>query len=158
MTDIPRDADGSKLCAWCGGPIKQSGVGRSRDYCRRSCRQRAYERRQVDQVIERNKELTRAKLIKEFEAASLSSRDGSPVPRDSSRDEMRSDGDSSRDEMKTPVQNPVPAPQRRGRASGRPLLPPPPGVQRAEPLPLLGFGLGGSNRSADPDPQESGEG
>lgn len=42
-TTTPRDADGAKLCAWCGSEIKQSGVGRSRDYCRRSCRQRAYE-------------------------------------------------------------------------------------------------------------------
>ncbi|MFD6591856.1 hypothetical protein ACFWED_33825, partial [Streptomyces anulatus] len=35
-TETPRDADGNKLCGWCGGPIQQKGVGRSRDYCTRT--------------------------------------------------------------------------------------------------------------------------
>ncbi|MFG3223141.1 hypothetical protein [Streptomyces sp. NPDC048185] len=43
--DTPRDVDGEKLCAWCGGPIKQSGVGRSRDYCSRTHREYAYRAR-----------------------------------------------------------------------------------------------------------------
>ncbi|MEU3256102.1 hypothetical protein [Streptomyces sp. NPDC006997] len=43
--DTPRAADGEKLCAWCGGPIKQSGVGRSRDYCSRTHREYAYRAR-----------------------------------------------------------------------------------------------------------------
>lgn len=43
-TTTPRDADGAKLCAWCGSEIKQSGVGRSRDYCRRTRRRARHER------------------------------------------------------------------------------------------------------------------
>ncbi|MFH9583499.1 hypothetical protein ACH4MO_36755, partial [Streptomyces globisporus] len=35
------------LCAWCGAEFRQSGVGRTRAYCRRSCRQRAYEDRKT---------------------------------------------------------------------------------------------------------------
>ncbi|WP_369233828.1 hypothetical protein AB5J56_18350 [Streptomyces sp. R21] len=49
--DTPRDAEGSKLCAWCGEPIQQTGVGRSKDYCRRSCRQRAYEARRQREIV-----------------------------------------------------------------------------------------------------------
>lgn len=44
-TEEPRDSDGNKLCAWCGGPIRQSGVGRSRDYCSRTHREYAYRKR-----------------------------------------------------------------------------------------------------------------
>ncbi|MFH8797781.1 hypothetical protein [Streptomyces sp. NPDC017941] len=43
--DTPRATDGAKLCAWCGGEIKQSGVGRSRDYCSRTHREYAYRAR-----------------------------------------------------------------------------------------------------------------
>ncbi|WP_331722148.1 hypothetical protein OG416_39235 (plasmid) [Streptomyces longwoodensis] len=43
--DTPRANDGAKLCAWCGGEIKQSGVGRSRDYCSRTHREYAYRAR-----------------------------------------------------------------------------------------------------------------
>ena len=32
-------------CLWCGRPVPDAGVGRRRRYCRRSCRQRAYEQR-----------------------------------------------------------------------------------------------------------------
>ncbi|MBY6363601.1 hypothetical protein [Rhodococcoides corynebacterioides] len=32
-------------CVWCGRPVDESGTGRRRRYCRRSCRQRAYEQR-----------------------------------------------------------------------------------------------------------------
>ncbi len=32
-------------CPWCGRPVPESGTGRRRRYCRRSCRQRAYEQR-----------------------------------------------------------------------------------------------------------------
>ncbi|MBN4926731.1 hypothetical protein IEU95_07810 [Hoyosella rhizosphaerae] len=32
-------------CAWCGREVPDSGVGRRRQYCRQSCRQRAYEHR-----------------------------------------------------------------------------------------------------------------
>lgn len=44
-TETPRDGGGEKLCAWCGGPIRQSGVGRSRDYCSRTHREYAYRAR-----------------------------------------------------------------------------------------------------------------
>lgn len=33
-------------CQWCGRPVVQPDSGRRRKYCRRSCRQRAYEHRQ----------------------------------------------------------------------------------------------------------------
>ncbi|MFC9099293.1 hypothetical protein ACFT2A_42875, partial [Streptomyces sp. NPDC057072] len=49
--DTPRDPDGAKLCAWCGSPIQQNGIGRSKDYCRRSCRQRAYEARKQREAV-----------------------------------------------------------------------------------------------------------
>jgi hypothetical protein len=50
--ETPRTPDGAKLCAWCGGEIKQSGVGRSRDYCRRLCRDRAYKQRRDQRLID----------------------------------------------------------------------------------------------------------
>lgn len=50
-TETPRTPDGAKLCAWCGGEIRQSGVGRSRDYCRRLCRDRAYKQRRDQRLI-----------------------------------------------------------------------------------------------------------
>lgn len=37
---------GEATCAWCGRPVDEGGLGRRRRYCRRSCRQRAYEQRQ----------------------------------------------------------------------------------------------------------------
>lgn len=36
---------GEASCAWCGRPVNEGGTGRRRRYCRRSCRQRAYEQR-----------------------------------------------------------------------------------------------------------------
>ncbi len=35
----------SATCAWCGREVVTEGPGRTRKYCRRSCRQRAYEAR-----------------------------------------------------------------------------------------------------------------
>jgi hypothetical protein len=32
-------------CRWCGRDVTDAGMGRRRQYCRRSCRQRAYEQR-----------------------------------------------------------------------------------------------------------------
>jgi hypothetical protein len=32
-------------CRWCGREVADVGVGRRRQYCRQSCRQRAYEQR-----------------------------------------------------------------------------------------------------------------
>ncbi|WP_123459618.1 hypothetical protein [Streptomyces sp. PanSC19] len=46
MAEIPVDEHGDRLCLWCGTVVAQTGTGRKRDYCRRSCRQRAYEERQ----------------------------------------------------------------------------------------------------------------
>ncbi|WP_331751152.1 hypothetical protein OG215_38230 (plasmid) [Streptomyces globisporus] len=40
--ETPWDAEGNKICQGCDGPIVQSGIGRSRDYCSRLCRDRAY--------------------------------------------------------------------------------------------------------------------
>lgn len=35
----------SQACAWCGCAVTDSELGRRRKYCKRSCRQRAYEQR-----------------------------------------------------------------------------------------------------------------
>jgi hypothetical protein len=32
-------------CRWCGRDVSDAALGRRRQYCRRSCRQRAYEQR-----------------------------------------------------------------------------------------------------------------
>lgn len=32
-------------CRWCGRDVPDTGMGRRRQYCRQSCRQRAYEQR-----------------------------------------------------------------------------------------------------------------
>ncbi|WP_390893399.1 hypothetical protein [Mycobacterium deserti] len=34
-------------CRWCGREVADAGLGRRRQYCRQSCRQRAYEQRAV---------------------------------------------------------------------------------------------------------------
>ncbi|MGW2485454.1 hypothetical protein ACWCWQ_37160 [Streptomyces sp. NPDC001571] len=49
--ETPRDGAGAKACAWCGGPIKQSGVGRSRDYCSRTHKEYAYRSRRDAKLI-----------------------------------------------------------------------------------------------------------
>lgn len=43
MTAVRRSRSAS--CAWCGREVISEGPGRTRRYCRRSCRQRAYEAR-----------------------------------------------------------------------------------------------------------------
>ncbi|BFP57575.1 hypothetical protein SCMC78_73820 (plasmid) [Streptomyces sp. CMC78] len=48
--ETPRAPDGAKLCGWCGGPIQQSGVGRSRDYCSRTHREYAYRDRREAEI------------------------------------------------------------------------------------------------------------
>lgn len=81
-TEIP-----SRLCAWCGGPVpEQKGAGRRRDYCRRSCRQRAYEERQTQERIEERERLARIALL--AEVATKPSRDEMPVTPIPTRDEM----------------------------------------------------------------------
>lgn len=112
--DTPRDGDGNKLCAWCGEPIRQSGVGRSRDYCRRSCRQRAYEARQQREAV-----------VAAVAAA--------VARRDSSRVETRSPDIPSRDETNAAGPRPVPA-QAADSAGGDFLLAPPAGSPHESPL------------------------
>ncbi|AWH97305.1 hypothetical protein [Dietzia psychralcaliphila] len=55
-TDAPADQPpprrGEASCAWCGRPVDEGSTGRRRRYCRRSCRQRAYEQRQSLRVRE----------------------------------------------------------------------------------------------------------
>ena len=34
-------------CRWCGREVADAGMGRRRQYCRQSCRQRAYEQRSL---------------------------------------------------------------------------------------------------------------
>ena len=41
MTRRPRP----QPCRWCGRDVTGAGIGRRRQYCRQSCRQRAYEQR-----------------------------------------------------------------------------------------------------------------
>ncbi|WP_085233026.1 hypothetical protein [Mycobacterium conspicuum] len=36
---------GPQPCRWCGRDVTEVGLGRRRQYCRQSCRQRAYEQR-----------------------------------------------------------------------------------------------------------------
>ncbi|WP_342011542.1 hypothetical protein [Corynebacterium bovis] len=42
-----RRGDRPVHCLWCGRPITDNPTGRPRRYCRRSCRQRAYEQRKA---------------------------------------------------------------------------------------------------------------
>lgn len=41
---MPRPAR-PRPCRWCGRDVGDAGTGRRRQYCRQSCRQRAYEQR-----------------------------------------------------------------------------------------------------------------
>ena len=47
--DVQDPAPG--LCEWCGRPVRQGATGRRRRYCRRSCRQRAYEARKQREAV-----------------------------------------------------------------------------------------------------------
>ncbi|MET9957303.1 hypothetical protein ABZ135_37905 [Streptomyces sp. NPDC006339] len=99
--DTPRDGSGAKLCAWCGSPVEQPATGRSRDYCRRSCRQRAYEERQV------------AKRIAEaVDARHVSSRDEQRAPApESTRDEtVRPRPEKKKPQVVAPARPPAPRP------------------------------------------------
>lgn len=67
--------DGHHLCDWCGHPFRPpKATGRTPRYCRRSCRQRAYEARQT------------RREIRSAVGAVLANR-----RQDSSRDETRTD-------------------------------------------------------------------
>ncbi|WP_460073924.1 hypothetical protein, partial [Streptomyces sp. YKOK-I1] len=51
-TDIPRDADGRRLCEHCHTkPVPESRGTKPRRYCSRNCVQRAYEARKVREAI-----------------------------------------------------------------------------------------------------------
>jgi hypothetical protein len=42
---ITRRRTRTQPCRWCGREVDDAGLGRRRQYCRQSCRQRAYEQR-----------------------------------------------------------------------------------------------------------------
>lgn len=44
LTDVSRRTR-PQPCRWCGREVADAGLGRRRQYCRQSCRQRAYEQR-----------------------------------------------------------------------------------------------------------------
>lgn len=44
--------NGGRPCAWCGEPVRQQGLGRSREYCRRTCRELAYRDRRQRRLID----------------------------------------------------------------------------------------------------------
>ncbi|WP_159391801.1 hypothetical protein [Streptomyces viridochromogenes] len=148
--ESPRDAHGNRLCEYCGDPVPKSLGTKPKRYCKRSCRQRAYE-------VRKNREATIAAVAMAV-ARDRTSRDdartGSPMSRDvpkplvapgvpapapsgdfllappaASPQEPRVLPESRRAPM-GPMP-PVPPGKRR-----RPLLPPAPGVTR-ETLPLF---------------------
>lgn len=83
--ETPRTPDGAKLCAWCGGPIRQSGVGRSRDYCSRTHKEYAYRERATQKRI--------AQAL--ADASPISTTDEVPSPQDSTTDEIRPAAETS---------------------------------------------------------------
>lgn len=44
-TSAARRRNRPQPCRWCGREVPDAGMGRRRQYCRQSCRQRAYEQR-----------------------------------------------------------------------------------------------------------------
>lgn len=93
--ETPRDADGVPLCEWCGGQVRQPGVGRQRRYCRQSCRQRAYEERRVAARVEAEAQ-QRVQGVNQYWVARMAGVDSS---RDTTDDSSRDGGQSSRDEV-----------------------------------------------------------
>lgn len=143
MTDTPRTTDGAKLCAWCGGPIRQSGVGRSRDYCGRTCRELAYrERATQKRIAQALADASPVSSTDDSRASRIPSVDVSerpplpPIPaapiREPSPDlDARLDALADPDPVQ-PVRRPalpLPPPGPRGKR----LFPPPPGRARPEP-------------------------
>ncbi|WP_082274668.1 hypothetical protein [Mycobacterium innocens] len=45
MSPARRQRARPQPCRWCGRDVTDAGMGRRRQYCRQSCRQRAYEQR-----------------------------------------------------------------------------------------------------------------
>lgn len=61
-------------CRWCGRDVADSGLGRRRQYCRQSCRQRAYEQRASINGVQGTSLPTDAVVLSADEAADLSDR------------------------------------------------------------------------------------
>lgn len=61
-------------CRWCGRDVADVGMGRRRQYCRQSCRQRAYEQRAMISRGEVAALPTDAVVLSAEEAADLSDR------------------------------------------------------------------------------------
>lgn len=74
--ETPKDGAGAKLCGWCGGQIRQSGVGRSKDYCTRTHKEYAYRARRDARLIANA--LADARPVSTT-AESVSTTDGTPV-------------------------------------------------------------------------------
>jgi hypothetical protein len=71
-----------RWCEWCGQPYRQAPTGRTARYCRRSCRQRAYEhRRELDRTQAAVTEAERAALAarEELPTTEPSRDDSDPV-------------------------------------------------------------------------------
>ncbi|WP_073694194.1 hypothetical protein [Mycobacterium sp. ST-F2] len=58
-------------CRWCGREVADAGMGRRRQYCRQSCRQRAYEQRAM---VKGTNLAEDAVVLSAEEAAALSDR------------------------------------------------------------------------------------
>jgi hypothetical protein len=58
-------------CRWCGREVADAGLGRRRQYCRQSCRQRAYEQRAI---VKRTSLAPDAVVLTAEEASELSDR------------------------------------------------------------------------------------
>ena len=61
-------------CRWCGRDVTDVGMGRRRQYCRQSCRQRAYEQRALINRGEATALPTDAVVLSADDAADLSDR------------------------------------------------------------------------------------
>ncbi len=132
--ETPRSPDGAKLCAWCAESIRQSGVGRSRDYCKRLCREQAYRKRRDERLIQ--KALADAQAVSSTgETTARKRAPVSPVDETASVQAGRPIPAPARltlpDAWRAPAQLPV------RRTLSRPrLLPPPPGFERDGMLPF----------------------
>ncbi|MER5417888.1 hypothetical protein [Streptomyces virginiae] len=85
--ETPRASDGTRLCAWCGGPVKQAGVGRAREYCKQGCRELAYRQRKQQKLID---EAVAAALVSSTDNRPVSSTDDPPASPKTSVDETGS--------------------------------------------------------------------
>nr|WP_192964200.1 hypothetical protein [Streptomyces natalensis] len=117
--EIPRDADGRRLCEHClVKPVPESLGTKPRSYCSRNCRQRAYEARRQGRFVKQtvNMALLRERMMR-ANATQATSRDN---PEAKSRDDA-GDQATSRDVASAPAATrPTPAP-----AEPRPPVQPP---------------------------------